>query len=271
MYALALAFAAVPAWRLMAQAPGNAAGDKSGAVKATGIMLISRPRPDAAAVERGKGLFTSSCGFCHGANATGGAGGPDLIRSEMALDDEGGNRIGPVIRQGRGMMPAFATFTNEQIQDVAAFLRERQIAAIDRREYEIQNVATGDPRRGEAYFSGAGGCTECHSTTGDMKGIAVKYEEEPYMLQVRMLNPRTQRPTVATVTDAAGKVILGRLIEIDDFVVTMRDSSGTRLTIPRGPGVKVDIRHPLARHREMLKTWTDESIHDVLAYLVTLP
>jgi hypothetical protein len=36
------------------------------------------------------------------------------------------------------------------------------------------------------------------------------------------------------------------------------------------PGVKVDIRDPLAVHRDLLDQYTDEAIHDVVAYLWTL-
>src|SRR3954466_15509389 len=35
--------------------------------------------PDPAAVNRGKNLFVATCGFCHGANATGGENGPNLV------------------------------------------------------------------------------------------------------------------------------------------------------------------------------------------------
>ena len=38
------------------------------------------PPTDPAAVERGQRLLVQECGFCHGANARGGSGGPDLTR-----------------------------------------------------------------------------------------------------------------------------------------------------------------------------------------------
>ena len=41
-------------------------------------FLISRPVPDAAAVERGKTLYVPTCGFCHGPTATG---------AEVCLDE----------------------------------------------------------------------------------------------------------------------------------------------------------------------------------------
>src|SRR4051812_30048272 len=65
--------------------------------------------PDPAAVDRGKNLFVANCGFCHGANATGGESGPNLVRSVLVLHDNKGDQIGPVIHGGRPAqgMPAF--------------------------------------------------------------------------------------------------------------------------------------------------------------------
>src|SRR5690348_3547241 len=61
-----------------------------------GLSLGLLPAPDPAAVDRGKQIFTSRCAFCHGANATGGESGPDLVRSVVVLHDEGkGTAIGP--------------------------------------------------------------------------------------------------------------------------------------------------------------------------------
>ncbi len=155
-------------------------------------MLISRAVPDPAAVERGQKIFVGNCGFCHGTTAQGGDSGPDLVRSELALDDERGDKIGPVIEQGRPGkgMPAFH-LPPDQIQDIAAFLRSRQQAAIDRNAYSILNIVTGDREKGREYFNGAGRCHTCHSPTGDLAGIAKKYD--PVMLQSRFLYPRPGR------------------------------------------------------------------------------
>lgn len=244
-------------------------------------FLISRDVPDPAAVERGQKTFVSRCGFCHGSNANGGESGPDLIRSVLALDDEGGDKIGPVIRNGRSDkgMPAFQ-LPDDQIKDIAAFLRSRQQAAIDRNTYTIQNIVTGDAKKGQAYFNGAGRCTSCHSPTGDLRGVAAKYD--PVALQSRLLypGPRRQRrgegappkglPTPVTVTLASGQNITGTLEYMDDFNVALRDASGDYRSFPRDTGVKVDVRDPLAAHEELLKKYTDEEMHNLVAYLVTL-
>ncbi len=77
-------------------------------------------------MDRGKNAFVSSCGFCHGANAKGGESGPDLLRSVLVLDDDNGERIGPVILNGRPDkgMPKFA-FSQAQISDIATFPSQR--------------------------------------------------------------------------------------------------------------------------------------------------
>src|SRR5580692_4746570 len=198
-----------------------------------GNMLISRPVPDAAAVERGQKVFVGNCGFCHGTTAQGGDTGPDLVRSPLALDDERGDKIGPVIEQGRPGkgMPAFH-LPADQIQDIAAFLRSRQQAAIDRYSYNILNIVTGDRDKGREYFNGAGRCHSCHSPTGDLAGIAKKYDA--VTLQSRFLYPRPpqgQRDghaprTQVTVTTASGQSFAGTLEFMDDFNVALRDTSG---------------------------------------------
>ncbi|HKF68359.1 MAG TPA: c-type cytochrome, partial [Vicinamibacterales bacterium] len=60
-----------------------------------------RAKFDPVIVENGQRRFIQSCAFCHGANARGGEGGPDLIRSLVVLEDDGGNRIGPLLKEGR--------------------------------------------------------------------------------------------------------------------------------------------------------------------------
>src|ERR1700684_4531573 len=144
---------------LFSAAPLVAHSPPAAAPRPGGNMLISRAVPDAAAVERGQKIFIGNCGFCHGTTAQGGDTGPDLVRSPLALDDERGDKIGPVIEQGRPGkgMPAFH-LPPDQIQDIAAFLRSRQQAAIDRNAYSILNVVTGDRQKGRDYFNGAARC-----------------------------------------------------------------------------------------------------------------
>src|SRR5207245_10731113 len=59
------------------------------------------PQADAAAVERGRATLVQQCGFCHGANARGGSGGPDLTRSALVQEDDNGKQPGQFLGVGR--------------------------------------------------------------------------------------------------------------------------------------------------------------------------
>lgn len=260
---------------VLAAASLAAQGPPSAAPRPGGNMLISRAVPDPASVERGQKIFVGNCGFCHGATAQGGDSGPDLVRSALALDDERGDKIGPVIEQGRPSkgMPSFH-LPADQIQDIAAFLRSRQQAAIDRNAYSILNVVTGDREKGREYFNGAGRCHMCHSPTGDLAGIAKKYDA--VTLQSRFLYPRP-RPTDTqpvrsqiAVTLASGMSFSGTLEYLDDFNVALRDATGEYHSFSRDAHTKVEVRDPLAAHADLLKKYTDAEMHNMLAYLVTL-
>ena len=71
-------------------------------------------------MQSGQELFSARCGVCHGRDAGGGEGGPDLIASVLVAQDVHGERIGPVIRNGRPDkgMPAIE-LTDEQKRHIA--------------------------------------------------------------------------------------------------------------------------------------------------------
>ena len=57
---------------------------------------------DPAVIARGNALYTSICRACHGVDLRGGdLGGPNLLRSQLVLNDKAGEAIGPVVRAGR--------------------------------------------------------------------------------------------------------------------------------------------------------------------------
>ena len=235
--------------------------------------LAAKPQAagdDTAAAERGRKQFEQSCGFCHGADATG-ARGPDLVRSPLVAHDSKGDQIGPVIRQGRPDkgMPAMP-FTDEQILDVSTFLHARAERALKSasvpKAYPVEKLLTGKAEAGKAFFNGKGGCSGCHSPTGDLAGVADKHS--PIDLEARMLYPEGKHPT-AIVTLPSGEQISGEVTHIDDFVIALRDSSGWNRSFRRDR-VKVDLRDPLAAHRELLEKLTQGDVHNLFAYLETL-
>ena len=232
-------------------------------------------------LENGHKIFSQNCAFCHGANAKGGETGPDLLRSVIVLDDENGEKIGQVVLNGRPDkgMPKFS-MTQEQISDIAAFLHDRIRAAALRGTYQILNIVVGDPKAGEAYFNGAGGCASCHSVSGDLAHIGSKYDA--VTVQQKIVMPREQRyrargnapetaPVTVTVSMPSGETFSGKLDHIDDFSVALTESNGDYHSFPRdGDTPKVEIKDPLKAHTEMLTKYSDSDIHNLTAYLITL-
>src|SRR5206468_2092906 len=104
-----------------AQPPPGGRG--RGAITSPRTAYPDRPPGDPAAIERGKALYGVHCTFCHGADTRGGDGGPSLLRSAVVLDDQTGELIGPVVRNGRldRGMPKFQV-TDAQLSDLAAFI-----------------------------------------------------------------------------------------------------------------------------------------------------
>jgi mono/diheme cytochrome c family protein len=236
---------------------------------------------DKEAAERGRKIFVPTCGFCHGNDAHG-KSGPDLVRSALVLHDNKGDVISPVIRNGRPDrgMPAFSALSADQIADISTFLHSRAADVSNRFAYKIGDLITGDALKGAAFFNGDGHCGSCHSTTGDLAHVATKYE--PAELQRRMLYPAPNlidvflgravtppAPTEVTVQLASGEQVSGTLDHLDEFTVAMHDSAHWYRSFPR-ESVTVDVRDPRAAHDALLPKYTDQEMHDVLAYLETL-
>jgi cytochrome c oxidase cbb3-type subunit III len=268
---------------LMSQAPAPAANQPAAPGRRGGGLgggFNRRPPVDAAKVERGKGLYSVNCTFCHGIDARGGEGGPNLLRSQLVLDDNEGEAIGPVIQSGRPDrgMPKFQMDSN-QVADIAAFIHSLSSGSRGANLKAPASIITGDAKSGEAYFRSK--CASCHSVTGDLKGIAARIPD-PKSLQQNWLMPggggfgappssRQMTPKTVTVTAASGEKIEGELVRIDDFTVTLAAADGISRTFTReGDTPKVVVHDPMLPHKQLLPTYTDKDIHDLTAYLVTL-
>jgi mono/diheme cytochrome c family protein len=219
----------------------------------------------------GGALFQQNCAFCHGRDAMGGETGPDLTASKLVMADTDGAKISEVVRQGRTnsdkKMPAFQ-FSNPELASLVAFIRARAAAAMEggRRGVAVEDLQTGNVESGKSYFNGAGGCAKCHSPTGDLAGIARRYEG--LRLEERMLYPWDAKSTVLVTLPTRQKV-KGTLAYLDEFTVGLFDSSGTYKSWPV-ERVKYKVDSPVDAHVEQFSKYTDDDIHNLMAYLQTL-
>jgi mono/diheme cytochrome c family protein len=238
---------------------------------------------DPAAVDRGKALFGVHCSFCHGSDARGGEGGPNLIRSQLVLNDQKGELLTPVVQNGRpdAGMPKLP-LTADQVADIAAFVHSFRVGGYDASRERPPSILVGDAKAGEQAF--ASKCASCHSVTGDLKAFGAKFQDPKQLQQTWLMpggggrgfgmagpSPVSVPPTTVTVTPASGRKVEGRLVRIDDFIVTLVQPDGIQRTFRRdGETPKVEIHDPLEPHRRLLPTYTDKQIHDLTAYLVTV-
>jgi mono/diheme cytochrome c family protein len=244
-----------------------------------------------AGAERGRAVYAAECSSCHGLRARGGnealpvnQRGPDLIRSLTVLRDRYASQIGPFLTRGHHMRSGRSStaLTKEQVADLADFLHQRVYYTLrSSPELQMQNVLTGDPQAGAAFYNGQGKCGTCHSVRGDLAKIGSRYD--PPTIQMKVLFPSTaavgrtqsaassnRRPATVTVILPSGARVEGVLDKLDDFNVSLRDPDGEYRSFKITPRLKVVKNDPLEAHVKLLDEYTDKNIHDLVAYLESL-
>jgi len=219
----------------------------------------------------GESTFVQNCAFCHGRDAGGGEEGPDLTRSKLVAEDVAGDKIGPVVLNGRQEkgMPRFK-LGDQDIKDLAVYIHGQKTLAESqkggRRGVEVADLQTGNAEAGKQYFNGAGKCSTCHSASGDLASVATRFEG--LKLEQRFLYPRGALANVV-VTLPNGEKLAGKLAYQDEFHIGLRDRNGWYHSWPV-KAVKFTIDAPLEVHAELLAKYTDDDIHNLMAYLQTL-
>jgi mono/diheme cytochrome c family protein len=199
----------------------------------------------------------------------------------VILDDKDGELLLPVVRAGRpdGGMPPRLDLTDDQIKDIATFLRNLRTTGRDPGRNRPATIVVGDAAAGQAYFAKT--CAKCHSASDDLKGIASKYSDPRQLQQTWLAGTAAggrgapvgarPKPIMITVTLPNGERVDGAQARLDDFIVSLTLADGSTRTFPRNGDVpKLEIHDPLQAHRDLVPTYADRDVHDVTAYLVTL-
>jgi mono/diheme cytochrome c family protein len=232
-------------------------------------------------VSRGLPAYNSTCGYCHGERGKGGKAGPDLIASVVTLHDEDGVQLEQYVKGPGHSKNVKIDASGSQMSDIAAYLHSRIVYASGRGNVHLTEILVGDPKAGERYFNGGGGCNKCHSPEGDLKGVGAKYD--PATLQDKVVMPRTGRGGFGRAASASptapyvivrlpsGETIQGSPLRVTDFAVTVRLEDGSTRTWAREHGVpKVETIDPLQAHIDIMTNLTDSNMHNLTAYLATL-
>jgi cytochrome c oxidase cbb3-type subunit 3 len=275
------------AWLLAAsavvgQTPPPAGGRGQGGGRRGGFTQFTRPLASPDVLARGKALYETNCASCHAPDLRGGTG-TNLLRSGTALNDQHGELVGKAVADHNpkiNFLEADSVAVAEYIHSMLA-TTGGQGSPPGRNPVGLQlNILVGDAKAGEAYF--AKGCAGCHSVTGDLKGLAAKYDDPRALQSAWVSGARNTfggrggggvgNPVTVTMPD--GRKFEGKLVRKDDFLVILTLADGSRKSIARdGDSPKVEIKDPNEAHKKMILVLDDpenKNLHDVTAYLATL-
>lgn len=211
--------------------------------------------------------------------------GPNLLQSADVYMDKQGERVAaavaahtPPINLPQDDTSAIA----EYIQSIQATMGGQGSPPGRNPVGLTYDILVGDPVAGKAEFTTL--CSNCHSVTGDLSGIATKYPD-PRSLQNTWVGGTSgvgrgfaragaSSGEQATVTMPDGTKIEGTLVRKDDFLVVLTLADGTRKSIPLDNGApKVEVKDPQEAHKKMALLLDDpdnKNMHDITAYLATI-
>jgi cytochrome c oxidase cbb3-type subunit III len=122
-------------------------------------MPVEEVAKDPQALKMGSRLFASNCSVCHGSDAKGAYGFPNLTDNDWRWGGEPETIKASIMNGRHGVMPAWAEVIGEQgVADVAAFV----LSNLDGRR--LPEGVKADPVKGKEIF--AGNCVACHGPEG---------------------------------------------------------------------------------------------------------
>jgi cytochrome c oxidase cbb3-type subunit 3 len=117
-------------------------------------MDIEQVAADPQAREMGQRLFLNSCAQCHGSDAGGGRGFPNLTDGEWLYGGSPENIKASIVNGRGGVMPAFPQLDSKQIVDVANYVRS--LSGLPADDLKVA--------RGAEVFKA--NCVACHGPDG---------------------------------------------------------------------------------------------------------
>ena len=119
----------------------------------------SHMAPPPAFIDAGRKLFQNSCSACHGPSG-GGGHGPSLVEGDRIRSLSDAQLFQSIQKGVPGTDMPPSSFSEAQIQQVAAFVRSLNAPA-------IESTVPGDPEAGGSLFFGKAGCVSCHMIRGE--------------------------------------------------------------------------------------------------------
>jgi cytochrome c oxidase cbb3-type subunit III len=216
---------------------------------------------------RGKEIFSSTCGGCHGLDGKGGERAPN-IADRPTVQRLSDLQISGVIKNGvpGTGMPGFHSMASSDIKAVVGYLRTLQGA-------KRTAALPGDPARGKEVFFGKAGCSHCHMIGGeggfiaaDLSGYAQVHEVD--QIQSAILSPASAQVRLATLTMRDGEKYSGRVRNEDNFSLQLQSLDGTYHFLSKSDIEKLEYESKPLMPSDYGSTLNQGELNDLVSYLI---
>jgi cytochrome c oxidase cbb3-type subunit III len=128
------------------------------------VQMDPKEQKDFEAIEAGEKLYTQMCAACHGNTGLGeGAKQGTALNNQQFLNSVSDQDLFNYVKYGREgtLMPDYQFLTDEQLDQLVAFMRNWQTETID---FEVPEKIDGDIVNGEKIYGLY--CLSCHGIEG---------------------------------------------------------------------------------------------------------
>ena len=231
-------------------------------------VCVCAPFANGQQIDAGRRQFAARCASCHGADGAGGEFGPsilDIRRTGPAASRSIRNIITAGVPESG--MPPFSLRT-EELDPLVAFVERLRAPA-------AAHPAEGDPRSGEAYFSGKGNCTACHMVAGRGGTLGPDLSNLSHEARLSQIEAALRDPSALPVAGyelvslhlRSGETIRGLIKNESNYELQFLALDGTLRIVSRD-----NIAEEMAEPKPLMPPMnaTEQERHDLLAYLSRL-
>ena len=225
---------------------------------------------DGQSLTDGRQTFEGRCAGCHGLDGRGGERAPD-IATRAVVQQRTDAMLYEIIKGGvpNAGMPAFPSLDDGTTKDLIAYLRVLQGKG-------PATTIPGNPRNGEALFSGKARCSECHMLNGKGGFIASDLStfgrgRSPAEIREAITKPRAdaRANAVVLVTTRTGDRLTGVVRNEDNFSLQLQALDGSFHLLMK---TDIDRLSPQANSlmpADYATSLTSQELDDLVGFLMT--
>jgi cytochrome c oxidase cbb3-type subunit III len=220
--------------------------------------------------QAGRSNYNASCAACHGLDGSG---------SDKAVNISGSARVrqlsdtelAGIIKNGvpGTGMPAFRTFTENQIRSVVAYVRSLQ----GRRE---ARTLPGDAHSGQAIFFGKGECSSCHTVSGqggflgpDLSAYAASSSAEGIRDEiVRQRRAPQHGYQSAVLTTTNGERLEGLIRNEDNFSIQFQSKDGAFHFFQKADLRNIELHETSLMPSDYGQKLSSTEVNDLVSFLM---